>query len=92
MGQESFTVVYMQSPRPPSPDGILTYTGRVYDEDQNPPVLRTESFQRHGALVPVPEPATIVLFGLGPATLAAKRRRRVDRARQRGAQAVKLKG
>ena len=84
-GAGSFTVVYMQSALPPSRDGILTYTGRVRDRDQDPPVVRTESFQRGDAFVPVPEPGTIGLVGLGLAGLAAKlrasRHRRVARPR-----------
>ncbi len=83
----SFTVVYMQSPLPPSPDGILTYTGRVRDHDHGGVVI-TESFQQDDMLAPVPEPSSIVLFGLGLASLAAKRRAsrhgRVARPRQRG--------
>jgi hypothetical protein len=74
-GPGRYTVVYMQSPFPPSPDGKLTYTGRVRDWDQGG-IVRVESFGRGGVLVPVPEPASIVLFGLGLTSLAANRHRR----------------
>ena len=79
-----FAVVYMQSPLPPSHHGILTYTGRVIDNDHGGVVI-TESEQWNGAFVPTPEPGTIGLFGLGLAGLAAKlrarRHRRVDQPR-----------
>lgn len=75
-----YTVLYTQSVRPPSADGILTYTGRVKDYDHDPDgVVRIESYRKFGALVPVPEPSTIVLFGLGLAGLVAKRRARHHR-------------
>jgi PEP-CTERM motif len=74
-GTGSFAVVYMQSPLPPSGHGILTYTGRVRDFDHDPEgIVRIESFQKDGVLVPTPEPGTIGLFGLGLASLAAKLR------------------
>jgi hypothetical protein len=83
----SVTVVYMQSALPPSRDGILTYTGRVKDQGQDPPVVITDSEQWDGMLVPIAEPGSIVLFGLGLASLAAKRRasrpRRVARPAKR---------
>ena len=82
-GAATFTVVYMQSALPPSPHGMLTYTGRVEDRDQG--VVITDSFQQGGMLAPIPEPGSIVLFGLGLASLAANRRasrhRRVTRPR-----------
>jgi hypothetical protein len=85
-------VVYMQSPRLPSLDGVLTYTARgcieLTDEGGEcdlPENIVTASFQRDGFAVPTPEPGTIGLFGLGLAGLAAKlrarRHRRVARAR-----------
>jgi hypothetical protein len=80
-GTGRFAVVYMQSPLPPSGHGILTYTGRVRDFDHDPGgIVRIESFQKDDVLVPVPEPGSFVLFGLGLASLAAKRRA-VRRAR-----------
>ena len=83
-GAATFTVVYMQSALPPSPRGMLTYTGRVEDHDQGG-VEITDSFQQGGMLAPIPEPGSIVLFGLGLASLAANRRasrlRRVTRPR-----------
>ena len=91
-GSAVFTVVYMQSPRPPSDHGILTYTGRVIDHDHGGVVI-TDSFQRDGFAVPTPEPGTIGLFGLGLASLAAKlrasRHRRVARPRYAHAAAGK---
>jgi hypothetical protein len=66
-----FVVVYVQSTFRPSLDGRFSYTGQVVDDDG---VLRTETYHRDGVLVPVPEPGSIVLFGLGLASLAAKRR------------------
>ncbi len=77
----SWTAVYVQSPRPISQHGILTYTARgciidfpVFDECRLPENIVTDSFQRDGLPVPTPEPGTIGLFGLGLAGLAAKRR------------------
>jgi PEP-CTERM motif len=68
----TFTVVYMQSPRPPSDHGILTYTGRSYCfsepfcfDENGDRVYEYDSLQRDGAFVPTPEPGTIGLFGLG---------------------------
>jgi hypothetical protein len=77
----SFTVVYMRSPFPPSALGAYTYTGRNYcfsypecfDEDGNR-VYDYASYQRDGALVPTPEPGTIILFGSALGFLTAKRR------------------
>ena len=88
----SWTVVYMQSPLRPSQHGILTYTARgcivdfpAFGECRLPENIVTDSFQTDGFAVPTPEPASFVLFGLGLATLAAKRRagrhRRVARPR-----------
>jgi hypothetical protein len=87
-----WTVVYMQSPRPLSQHGILTYTARgcildfpVFDECRLPENIVTDSFQQGGFAVPTPEPASFVLFGLGLAALAAKlqasRDRRIVRPR-----------
>ncbi len=87
----SFTVVYMQSPRPPSDHGILTYTGRSYCfsepfcfDENGVRLYEYDSFQLDGFAVPTPEPGTIGLFGLGLAGLAAKlrarRHRRIARA------------
>ena len=77
----SFTVVYIQSPRPPSEHGILTYTGRSYCfsepfcfDENGVRLYEYDSYQRDGAFVPTPEPGTIGLFGLGLASLAAKLR------------------
>ena len=71
----------MQSPLPPSQHGILTYTARGcilefpdVGECPLPENIVTDSFQLDGFAVPTPEPATFGLFGLGLATLAAKRR------------------
>jgi hypothetical protein len=82
----SFTAVYMQSPLPPSRDGTLTYIGRHYcfssprcfDENGNY-VWKYASDLHDGAFVPIPEPGSIVLVGLGLASLAAKRRARRHR-------------
>jgi hypothetical protein len=82
-GSSTFTVVYIQSPMPPTASGVLTYTGRGYCFSQ--PFCFDETGERYyeygglvfnGAYVPTPEPATLALFGLGVAGLAAKYRRR----------------
>ncbi len=88
----TWTVVYMQSPLPPSLHGILTYTANGcivefphFGECSLPENIVTDSFQQDGFPVPTPEPATFGLFGLGLASLAAKlrasRQRRVARPR-----------
>ena len=76
-----WTVVYMQSPLPLAQNGILTYTARGcildfphFGECSLPENIVTDSFQQGGFAVPTPEPASFVLFGLGLATLVAKRR------------------
>jgi hypothetical protein len=66
-------VVYMQSALRPALVGTFHYTGQVRDWDHGG-VLRTQTYHRDGVLAPVPEPGSIVLFGLGLASLAAKRR------------------
>jgi hypothetical protein len=77
-GAAVYTVVYVQSSLPPSSMGTLIYSARNYHDD---PVTgeRTYvhgSFRSEGALVPIPEPGSLALFGLGLATLAARRRLR----------------
>ena len=84
-GSGAFAVVYVRSPQRPSSHGALIYTGQVRDHDQGG-ILRTESFQFDNVVVPTPEPGSIVLFGLGLASMAAtrraSRRRRIRRASQ----------
>jgi hypothetical protein len=70
-----FTVVYMQSALPPGRHGRLTYTGQVRDHDHGG-ILLTSSFHRDGVLAPVPEPASLILFGTGLAALVARQRAR----------------
>ena len=72
-GTGAFAVVYVRSPLRPSSHGALIYTGQVRDWDHGG-ILRTESFQFGNVVVPTPEPGSIVLFGLGLASLAAMRR------------------
>lgn len=83
---QQYTVMYMQSRNPPSTNGTLTYTGFGCLAERFDPVVGGyvcvergyDSFQVDGALVPTPEPGTIVLFGLGLVALVAKRRARGD--------------
>jgi hypothetical protein len=72
-GPGAFAVVYVRSPLRPSSHGALIYTGQVRDWDHGG-ILRTESFQFGNVVVPTPEPGSIVLFGLGLASLTATRR------------------
>ena len=81
-GSGSLFVMYMQSARRPALVGTWHYTGRVRDWDHGG-VLRTETFHHEGVLAPVPEPGSIVLFGLGLAGLAARRRRSRSRLSNR---------
>jgi hypothetical protein len=76
----TYTVVYVQSLRPPAFDGVLEYHAYGSRLDGSP--VNGYSY-RDDVLVPTPEPATIVLFGLGLATVAAQRRANSRRLRGR---------
>ena len=83
MGAGTFSVVYRQSLFPPSGRGMLTYTARNYCfsdpscfDANGQRLYEYDSHTSDGALVPTPEPGSIVLFGFGLAALAARRRAR----------------
>lgn len=87
-GAVGYTVVYVQSSRPPTAGGSLLYTAENYtvDPETGQRTIVVDSFRRNGALVPTPEPASIALFGAGlvglwgamrrPATTSRNRKRR----------------
>ena len=80
-GAGTFSVVYRQSHLPPLELGRLTYLARNYCFS-DPRCFDADGRRRYdydsytigGALVPTPEPASIVLFGLGLGALIARRR------------------
>ena len=74
--ESSWTVVYTQSLLGPSTDGLLTYTSRNGETDWNTGEwVETDYTIRHRGimLVPTPEPASFVLFGLGLVLVARRR-------------------
>jgi len=79
--ERGYTVVYTQSLLPPSRRGAVIYNGVgiEIDPETHEPTAQYGSFRRDGMLAPVPEPASVILFGTG---LAALIRRRVASRRR----------
>lgn len=75
--RRKFAVMYVQSSLRPSTRGTLIYRGT--GGDCNGQTGECEDWfstvPYYGVLGPVPEPATLVLFGIGLAALAARRHR-----------------